>query len=275
VLRQEEIIASVRSVCASTPSLDAALMYGSFAQGVGDAYSDVEFWLFFSGSVVSGPVLSEPGMSGPVSSDPVLGPVEPLEWLALIAPYEHVVVNEFGAHVVFYPGLIRGEFHFASAADIGSVASWPARSAAVANMVICDRTGALTAALSSLPTAVAVPSSASEVAELCGRFANWLVLAHHVRMRGEALRAHDALSHARRHLLWMARLSTGRVDTWLTPSRRAETDLPPAVVTAVGSSDLGELWECGRSLWTELSSRFDFPVPVALFASIDEALLSR
>src|SRR6185369_6407290 len=173
---------SARSVCASTPSLDAALMYGSFAQGVGDAYSDVEFWLFFS--------------------RPVFGRVAPLEWLASIAPYEHVVVNEFGAHVVFYPGLIRGEFHFASAADIGSVASWPARSAAVANMVICDRTGALTAALSSLPTAVAVPSSASEVAELCGRFANWLVLAHHVRMRGEALRAQDTLSHVRRHLLW-------------------------------------------------------------------------
>ncbi len=220
--------------------------------------------------VVSGPVVS-----GPVSSGPVFGPVEPLEWLALIAPYEHVVVNEFGAHVVFYPGLIRGEFHFATSADIGSVASWPARSAAVADMVVCDRTGALTAALSSLPTAVAVPSSASEVAELCSRFANWLVLAHHVRMRGEALRAQDALSHVRRYLLWMARLSNGRVDTWLTPSRRAETDLPPAAVTAVGSSDLGVLWEYGRSLWSELSSQFGFPVPAALFASIDAALSTR
>jgi lincosamide nucleotidyltransferase len=253
VLRQEEIIASVRSVCASTPSLDAALMYGSFAQGVGDAYSDVEFWLFFSG--------------------PALGAVEPLEWLALIAPYEHAVVNEFGAHVVFYPGPIRGEFHFASAADIASVASWPARSAPVADMVICDRTGALTAALSSLPAAAAVPSSASEVAELCGRFANWLVLAHHVRARGEALRTQDALSHVRRHLLWMARLSTGRVDTWLTPSRRAETDLPPTIVAAAASSDLRVLWECGRSAWSDLSSQYGFAVPAALFASIDAAFL--
>jgi len=40
----------------------------------------------------------------------------------------------------------------------------------------------------------------------CGRFANWLLLAYHLVCRGESLRAVDALAHARRHLLWMARL---------------------------------------------------------------------
>jgi lincosamide nucleotidyltransferase len=47
VLVQERLIARVREVCAADDQLDAALMYGSFAAGEADAYSDVEFWLFF------------------------------------------------------------------------------------------------------------------------------------------------------------------------------------------------------------------------------------
>ena len=43
VLVQERLIARVREVCAADDRLDAALMYGSFAAGEADAYSDVEF----------------------------------------------------------------------------------------------------------------------------------------------------------------------------------------------------------------------------------------
>src|SRR5215475_8451716 len=105
VLRQEKLIAAVRARCESDPDVEAALMYGSFAQGLGDAYSDVEFWLFFG------------------------VPVDPFKWLSSVAAYEYVVVNEFGTHVVFFPGLIRGELHFATTGDIETVRSWPARPA--------------------------------------------------------------------------------------------------------------------------------------------------
>ncbi len=33
----------------------------------------------------------------------------------------HLVRNEFGTHVVFFPGPIRGEFHFWSAEDVSVV----------------------------------------------------------------------------------------------------------------------------------------------------------
>ncbi|NUT02249.1 MAG: hypothetical protein HOV76_02130 [Hamadaea sp.] len=95
-----------------------------------------------------------------------------------------MVVNEFGSHVVFFPNLIRGEFHFATAADIATVATWPARSAPTDQMIVLDRTGALRDALESLPDRPRLPTSAEEIDELCGRFANWLILAHHVCQRG-------------------------------------------------------------------------------------------
>ncbi|GIF14895.1 hypothetical protein [Actinoplanes teichomyceticus] len=91
-----------------------------------------------------------------------------------------MTVNEFGAPVAFFPGLLRGEFHFAGTADIASVATWPARGAPTGRMIVTDRTGALRAALDALPHRPVLPAPA----ELCGRIANWLVLTHRVALPG-------------------------------------------------------------------------------------------
>ncbi len=247
-LPQERLIARVRDQCLADSRLVAALMYGSFASGEADAHSDIEFWLFFS------------------------TPVSPLAWLADLGPIRFTVVNEFGAHVVVFPGLIRGEFHFAS--DISAVAAWPARGAPTDRMLILDRTGALRRALDSLPDR---PDPPTDVSDLCGRFANWLILAHQVARRGELLRAVDALAHAQRHLLWMVRLAEGRTQHWLTPSRNAEADLPIDVVreihriNAAGSPDIAiaAMWRCGRRYWQRLAALHGFQIPLELFADLD------
>lgn len=259
MLPQEHLIARVRELCHADEQLVAALTYGSFPQGEGDAHSDVEFWLFFDHA-------DEP---------------DPRGWLDRIGPIRHVVMNEFGSHVVFFPGLIRGEFHFATADDIASVAGWPARSAPVDRMIVLDRTGALRQALDMLPACPELPASADEIEALCGRFANWLVLAYHVAQRGELLRAADALSHAQRHLLWMARLAEGRTEHWLTPSRRAEADLGGELAgrlqrtVAAGAGAVGDAiaaaWACGRHYWIMLADRADREVPHGLFADLDVA----
>jgi lincosamide nucleotidyltransferase len=249
VLPQEALLARVDELCRRDEALVAALTYGSFAQGVADEHSDIEFWLFFAAAP------------------------EPLGWLAGIGPAQHVVVNEFGAHVVFFPGLIRGEFHFAAAGDIAQVATWPARGAPVDRMIVVDRTGELRRALESLPEQPVRPGDPAEVA---GRFANWLVLAGHVTARGEFLRAVDALAHVQRHLLWMARLAEGRTEHWLTPSRRAEEELPASLVAAISQATatadrdviaaaLAAAWQCGRALWLRLTEQ----PPAALFAELD------
>jgi lincosamide nucleotidyltransferase len=43
LLPQEQLIARVRALCHADERLDAAMMYGSFVYGEGDAYSDIEF----------------------------------------------------------------------------------------------------------------------------------------------------------------------------------------------------------------------------------------
>ncbi|BCJ41061.1 hypothetical protein GCM10010168_46410 [Actinoplanes ianthinogenes] len=246
---QHELIRRVGELCRGDDDLVAALTYGSFPAGEADEHSDIEFWLFFG------------------SAQP-----NPVGWLEMIAPFRHVVVNEFGSHVVFFPGLVRGEFHFATADEIGSVRTWPARSADLGRMIVVDRTGELRAALASLPSSPELP----DPAELCGRFANWLVLAHRVAQRGELLRAVDALGQVQRHLLWMVRLAEGRTEHWLTPSRAAEEELPGPVVAALGratasAADPGAVreaiaaaWGCGAGYWRRLVDA----VPEELFADL-------
>ncbi|MFG1609648.1 hypothetical protein [Actinoplanes sp. NPDC049265] len=243
-LPQEQLIARVHDLVRDDDRLRAVLAYGSFVSGEGDEHSDVEFWLFTAADV------------------------NPRAWLAATGPASHVVVNEFGAHVAFFPGLIRGEFHFAPAREIASVAGWPARGGAVDDMIVLDRTGELRRALEALPAEPARPSTPDEIDQLCGRFANWLVLAHHVERRGERLRSADALAHARRHLLWMVRLAEKRTRHWLTPSRAFETDLPADVVTTLHqAASVADLWAIGRRYWYRLAEP-----PEALVAELDRAV---
>lgn len=263
MLVQERLIIRVREICEADERLEAALMYGSFAAGAADIHSDLDFWLFF---------LPQRRRE-----------VDPRAWCAQVAPVLYLVRNEFGTDVAIFPGLVRGEFHFATTDDIRTVRTWPARGAATDQMIMLDRRGRLRPALESLPEHVTAPSDGGHADSLCGRFANWLLLAHHVASRGETLRAWDALGHAHRHLLWMARLVEHRTQHWLTPSRRAEAELPAHVVTdlrrttaAANPDEVREAlrlaWRHGRRYWTELARRHDSGVPQALFAEIDATL---
>ncbi len=218
------LIARVRAVCEADPALDAALMYGSFAQGTADQYSDIEFWLFFT-----------------------TAPASPTVWITQVHPPLHVIKNESGAHVAFFPGLIRGEFHFAPVTQIESVAAWPA----APSVPLVDRHNRL-------------PHPAATIdhdADICGRFANWLLLAHHVGQRGEHLRQRDALSHANRHLLWMARRCVNATEHWQTPSRMAEHELPAELVAGFARTDenVQAAWQLGRSLWLKLDPNPPWP----------------
>jgi lincosamide nucleotidyltransferase B/F len=263
VLIQQRLIDKVREACRADERLDAALMYGSFASGEADAHSDVEFWLFFL-----------PQWQGQVDAR---------QWCDQLGPVNHLVHNEFGTDVAFFAGLVRGEFHFATTDDIPTVRTWPVRGAATDQMIVLDRSGLLRPALDSLADRPPVPGTAEDIEALCGRFANWLVLTHHVAARGELLRAGDALGHAHRHLLWIARLAEGSTEHWLTPSRRAETDLPSDVVaelcrsTAAAEPDelrdaLRKAWRLGRRYWIALARQYHRTVPDALFAELDHTL---
>jgi lincosamide nucleotidyltransferase B/F len=262
-MHQLRLIERVRHVCRHDDRLDAALMYGSFAQGTGDAHSDIEFWLFFAAHRRH--------------------EVDPATWCGEVAPVRLLVRNEFGAHVAFFPPLIRGEFHFASTDDLAAVRAWPARGAPVDHMIVVDRAGRLRRVLAALPERATAAGDWAEAEDLCGRFANWLLLAHHVAARGEVLRALDALGQVQRHLLWLARLAEGNTAHWLTPSRRAEGELTRATLDRLAGTQatadrdsvrraVRAAWRLGRDLWTALATLHGRSMPADLFEELDAGL---
>ncbi|MEU4445600.1 hypothetical protein AB0K14_25600 [Actinosynnema sp. NPDC050801] len=267
VLFQEELIGRVREVCESDDGLDAVLMYGSFAAGEADEHSDIEFWLFFTTRRRA--------------------EIDPRSWCADIAPISYGLLNEFGSYVAFFPGLVRGEFHFATVDEIAGVAEWPARGAAVERMLMVDRSGALAPVLRGLPQRYVPPVDSPEIiTQYCDPFVNWLVLAHHLAARGEDLRAWDALGHAQRHLLWMARLAEESTAHWLTPSRGAERELSADTVAelraATSAASPRELThalraalDLGRRLWPVIATRYGRSAPTSLFSELDAALEHR
>ena len=263
-LYQHTLIERVRSRCAADEGLDAALMYGSFAKGEADRHSDIEFWLFHTPEARAA--------------------LDPAAWCTAVDPAVTAVLrNEFGAHVAYFPGLVRGEFHFATTDDLPGLAAWPERGAPVERMAVLDRRGALARALSALPARRPPPHTAEQIACACEPLANWLVLTRNLIERGEFLRAWDALGHTQRHLTWIARLAEDATGHWLTPSRAAERELAPRTVAALAAATapadpdalraaLRAALDEGRRHWRALAERHGSTVPEALLDELAAAL---
>ena len=79
----------------------AALMYGSFALGQRDSFSDIEFYVFFD--------------------DEAFEALEEEAWVRRIAPLELYYINEFGNGNAIFENLVRGEFHFEHYSNVGLV----------------------------------------------------------------------------------------------------------------------------------------------------------
>lgn len=238
-------------------------MYGSFVKDEADEHSDIEFWLFHTPAAAAA--------------------LDPPAWCDRVAPTTAVLRNEFGAHVALFPGLIRGEFHFAATNDLPLVAAWPERAAPAERMIVLDRRGELAPYLAALPERPATPHTPDDIARACEPLANWLVLARNVLERGETLRAWDALGHAQRHLTWIARLAENTTDHWLTPSRAAERELTPRTLTALAAATAPAEREAvraalraalteGRRHWHTLAHRHGFTAPGALLDELAAAL---
>jgi predicted nucleotidyltransferase len=76
MLQQEAMIERTRRVCKEDERLTAAMMNGSFAQGEGDGFSDIEFILFFRDEELEG--------------------FDQEEWVSRISPVGLYFVNEYG-----------------------------------------------------------------------------------------------------------------------------------------------------------------------------------
>ena len=159
---QDRLDAAIKDALRADDRVVAALAYGSRVKGEDDAHSDVEYWIVAE---------DDWSLAGFVSE---------------IEPSLSLCRNQYGVDVAIWPGLVRGEFHAIRPDELHVIAGWPQRGAPVARMVIKDDpAGRLAQVLESLPERMALPATPGEVIEVCERFANWWVMAWHVKQRGE------------------------------------------------------------------------------------------
>ena len=88
MLPQEDIVEKVRELSERDKRVVSALMYGSFALGQGDRFSDIEFYLFFADEAWEG--------------------LQEEAWVGQFAPLELYYVNEFSNGTAIFENLSGG-----------------------------------------------------------------------------------------------------------------------------------------------------------------------
>jgi lincosamide nucleotidyltransferase B/F len=265
---QEAMIARLRDLCLQDERVVAALLYGSFTRGEGDAFSDIEAALFFV--------------------DDALRTLDQQAWVQQIAPVALYFDDDFGHHTAIFTNLIRGEFHFEPASAMATVASWQGN-AWFPNLdaaVLVDRTGKRAPHLQALTGPPPNRDTPACVQRLFANFINAVLLGTNVLTRGEVARALEVLAQVHRNLLWMARLLEHATEHWPTPARAAEQDLSAAAcaryVACTAPAQQDALWMAYRASWIwgremmqALARRHNLSVHGALLAQMDRRLLEQ
>jgi lincosamide nucleotidyltransferase B/F len=264
MLPQEAMIERVRELCDQDDRVVAALMYGSFALGQGDRFSDIEFYLFFDDEASEG--LREEA------------------WVGQIAPPALYYVNEFGNGTAIFENLVRGEFHFEAASNVGLVDAWEsAWFPSLESAVLVDKSGELSGRMGRLVRRPPDLDNPERALFLCRSLMNWTLMGTNLLERGEYARAEAFLTLVHGHLLQAMRLVEGNSANWLSPTRRLEEDASAssykrykACTATLEAEQLvrayGSTWEWARELMGELAARHGFALPEALLGELDQRL---
>jgi lincosamide nucleotidyltransferase len=262
MLQQEVMIEKVRELCQQDERVVAALMYGSFALGQGDRFSDIEFYMFFA--------------------DKTLDDLEEEAWVGQIAPLELYYVNEFGSGTATFENLIRGEFHFEAASNVVLVDSWEtAWFPSLESAVLVDKSGKLSRRVSRLVRRPPEMDTPERALFLCRSLINWTLMGANLLKRGEYARAETFLTLVHGHLLQAIRLVEGKSANWLSPSRRLEEDISAASYerfrACTAALDVKQLfrayaatWEWSQELMGQLSTRHAFTLPETLLSRLNQ-----
>ncbi|MBA3389407.1 MAG: lincosamide nucleotidyltransferase Lnu(F) [Rubrobacter sp.] len=260
------MIERTRQLCREDERLVAAMMYGSFAQGEGDGFSDIEFILFFE--------------------DDALENVDQQRWVSKISPVELYYVNEYGNGTAIFEGLIRGEFHFDRASDIGKIdESWRETGwfPSLDDALVLDRTGELARRLRAVVGLPLERDTPERIRFARDSFINWLLFGSNLVARGEDARALDLLFFVQRYLLHMVRLLEGKTEHWPSPSKALESDISRAAyaryaacTARLNGEDIRSAylsaWEWGKEMMEVLGGRHGLESPATLLERMDQRL---
>jgi len=264
MLQQEAMIERTRSVCREDERLAAAMMYGSFAQGEGDGFSDIEFILFFK--------------------DDELEDLDQEEWVSRISPVALYFVNEYGNGTAIFDNLVRGEFHFDRASEIEGVVGESMRDAdwlpSLQDTLVLDRTGELTLRLQEIVGPPPERDTPGQVRFVCDCFVNWFLFGSNLFARGELARSLDLLKIVRDRLLQMVRVLEGSTLHWFNSSKFLEREISETsyarYVACTASLDRDVLrqayisaWAWGREIMASLAKRHGLALPATLLRRLD------
>ncbi len=207
MLKQESLIQAVQEKGKADARIDGIWMYGSFTQGEGDAYSDVEFYIFVQ--------------------DDTFAALDTAAWIAEVYPVYTTFFNDFGTQVAIFQNMVRGEFHFHTASEMAMIDGF--RGAIdqpdIDAMCLYDKAGTLHVHLQSLVGAD--PLSMGENAQhAADNMINNLLFGWSVFMRGEIARSHELLWYVQRYYLQLVRIAQSSTAHWLNPTRWLEREIP-------------------------------------------------
>jgi len=258
------MIERTRRVCREDERLAAAMMYGSFAQGEGDGFSDIEFILFFE--------------------DEELEDLDQEEWVSKISPVGLYFGNEYGNGTAIFENLIRGEFHFDRASDIGRIVGESMRDAdwlpSLGDTLVLDRTGELAPRLRAIVGPPPERDTPGQIRFVCDCFVNWFVFGSNLFARGELARSLELLGIVRDRLLQMVRVLEGSTVHWFNCAKFLETEISEpsyaryaACTTRLDRDELRQAylsaWEWGRELMASLEERHGVVFPTTLLRRLD------
>ncbi|MGA9767570.1 MAG: hypothetical protein WBV94_00905 [Blastocatellia bacterium] len=262
-LIQGEIINRVRQLCHQDERISASLMYGSFAKGEGDEFSDIEFSIFINDDDYD-------GFSGE-------------DWVGQIAPLALYFLNGVGEARVIFENFVRGEFSFKKASEISRIRAikalmgipWPAV------IVMIDRTGSVQDHLDFLSSKEGLPTTRETTIRLCQEFIYAMLSSFDRLARGERAHALDSLGMLQVYLLRLLREHEGKIQQSETrPFRNLEKDLSESeydrYIECTGSLHKASLeqaywatWSWGKELVDALARKHEIGTHEALIQSLD------
>lgn len=207
MLEQEIMISKVKNLCKNDKHLINAMMYGSFAKGGGDEYSDIEFAFFFE--------------------EKYLERLDKEKWLKTIYDIDLYFTNMFGIETVIFSNLVRGEFHFYKASEVSLVSGWVDTDwfENISDTLIVDKNGELLKHLNKLVGDVPKKEIISKLQSIIDSYYNWLLFGINLVARGEFARSLDILWWVQKDLLKLKRIEINSLENFATPSKQLEFDL--------------------------------------------------
>lgn len=258
---QRALLDRIRARAEASPEVVGLLLFGSFASGTEDEYSDLDIGLYVD--------------------DAAFATFDLRRWFEPIADVAAIHVDPYCSTVIF-ADLARAEVHLgpSSGADV-----WPPLAGVIAypsleRMVLLDRTGAFAAAVAPLIGRLPDRGPADGNQEFLG-LVNWLLVADGCGRRGDLARALAHLASAQTHLLRLARLAEGATNEWVAPERHLAADLSASSYERYAAATawldgtairraIGRSWQWGRELAARIGGS---PLADPALAALDRRLI--